>query len=376
MASVRTVPRKVGDPSYHVVFRQGGKQRALAFDSKPAADALAAVINAHGPDDALRMHGIELRERADRTVKPLTVADWVRTHIDNLTGVEQYTLDKYEEYLRADIQTRALGAIPLAALVETDIASWVAELATGGGTGRRGRPNGPKTIANKHGFLSAALNTAVKAGHIAFNPAAGRRLPKRKAGEDHEMRMLTTEEYDRLYAATAEPWRPIIAFMVASGMRWGEIAALQPVHVDTDAGTVRVRQAWKYAPTSGYTLGPPKTKRSRRTINLPDDVLSDLDLSGEWVFTNQRDGGPVRYAAFRRYVWDPAVAAAKLNPAPTPHDCRHTCASWMLAAGQPITTVSRHLGHENISVTADIYADVDRTAFKAAADVMAGLLKR
>lgn len=94
------------------------------------------------------------------------------------------------------------------------------------------------------------------------------------------------------------------------------------------------------------------------------------------MFTNQRDGGPVRYPGFRRYVWDPAVAAAKLDPAPTPHDMRHTCASWMLAAGQPITTVSRHLGHENISVTADIYADVDRTAFKAAADVMAGLLKR
>jgi hypothetical protein len=32
--------------------------------------------------------------------------------------------------------------------------------------------------------------------------------------------------------------------------------------------------------------------------------------------------------------------------------------------------VSRHLGHENIQITADTYTDVDRTSFAAAADVM------
>ena len=379
MASVRKVPRKDGTTAFTVVFRHTDSQRALAFDTEKSADALAAAINAHGAARALEMHGIVLRDRAARTIaddKPLTLTEWVRTHIDALTGVEQYTLDKYEEYLRSDITARPIGSIPLAKLCEADIAAWVNELAAGGGTGRRARPNGPKTIANKHGFLSAPLNTAVKAGHIPSNPAAGRRLPKRKAGEDHEMRMLTVAEYNALHTATAEPWRPMLEFMVASGMRWGEIAALQPAHIDTDQGTVRVRQAWKYAPSVGYTLGPPKTRRSRRTINLPADVLEALDLSGEYVFTNQRDGGPVRYPAFRRYVWDPAVASAKLDPAPTPHDLRHTCASWMLAAGQPITTVSRHLGHENIQITADIYTDVDRTAFKAAADVMGGLLKR
>ena len=378
MASVRKVPRKDGTTAYTVVFRHTERQRALAFDTEKSADALAAAINAHGAARALEMHGIALRDRKARTIDddaPLTLSAWVRTHIDALTGVEQYTLDKYEEYLRSDITARPIGSIPLAKLCESDIAAWVGELAAGGGTGRRARPNGPKTIANKHGFLSAALNTAVKAGHIPSNPAAGRRLPKRKAGEDHEMRMLTVTEYGALRTATAEPWRPMLEFMVASGMRWGEIAALQPGHIDTDQGTVRVRQAWKYSPSAGYTLGPPKTRRSRRTINLPTDVLGALDLTGEWVFTNQRDGGPVRYPAFRRYVWDPAVIAAKLDPAPTPHDLRHTCASWMLAAGQPITTVSRHLGHENIQITADIYTDVDRTAFKAAADVMGALLK-
>ena len=63
------------------------------------------------------------------------------------------------------------------------------------------------------------------------------------------------------------------------------------------------------------------------------------------------------------------------QPWPTPHDLRHTCASWMLNSGVvPLSTVSRHLGHENIQITVDTYGDVDRDSFKAAADVMAKLL--
>jgi integrase len=46
----------------------------------------------------------------------------------------------------------------------------------------------------------------------------------------------------------------------------------------------------------------------------------------------------------------------------------------MLNAGVPITTVSRHLGHESIKITADIYGDVDRASHQAAADVMSKLL--
>ncbi|KZS62556.1 hypothetical protein A4G28_08275 [Mycobacterium ostraviense] len=73
-------------------------------------------------------------------------------------------------------------------------------------------------------------------------------------------------------------------------------------------------------------------------------------------------------------MWDKAVAKAKLDPAPTPHDLRHTCASWLLAAGVPILTVSRQLGHELVKMTGDIYGDVDRASHAAAAEVMGRLL--
>ncbi len=87
------------------------------------------------------------------------------------------------------------------------------------------------------------------------------------------------------------------------------------------------------------------------------------------MFTTPTEG-PVRYQQFWRDVWNPAVVAAKLDPRPTPHDLRHTYASWQLTGGTPIVVVSRQMGHESIKVTADIYADVDRASARAAADFM------
>ena len=172
--------------------------------------------------------------------------------------------------------------------------------------------------------------------------------------------------------AVTEPWKPLVEFLVASGCRWGEAAALKPSDVNRAKGTVSIRRAWKYS-SAGDETGRPKTIRSKRTINVPTAVLDKLDYTHEWLFTN-RAGGPVRYQGFWRRVWDPAVKRAKLDPAPTPHALRHTCASWLLSAGVPMLAVSRHLGHESALMTADIYGGVDRTVAAATATVMGQIL--
>ncbi|OBG75342.1 MULTISPECIES: site-specific integrase [unclassified Mycobacterium] len=371
-ASIRTRERANGDKSYAVLYRLDGGQRVLTFRDEKLAEAFKAAIKAHGIGRALELHGYEIR--TDDPAPAMTVAQWVRRHIDNLTGVEQYTLDSYERYLRQDIEPH-LGNIPLAKLTEEDIAGWVKHLESTPRT-KTGRVPTPKTIRNLHGFLSGALAAAVPK-HIPANPAAGRRLPRAtgEASDDDidgdDVRMLSHEEFAALLDATIDHYKPMLRFMVASGFRWGEVSALKPGDVDREAGTVKVRRAWKYA-SKGYYIGPPKTKRSRRTVNIPKDVLDALDYDHEWLFTNAH-GGPVRYPAFRA-MWDRSVAKAKLDDNPTPHCLRHTCGSWLLAAGEPLVNVSRHLGHENVAVTADVYAHVDRRGHQAIADTMAKLL--
>lgn len=386
MASIRKRPRKDGSTTFAVLYTLDGAQSSLPFDDKKAADAFKALVDNVGPGRALEIHGIDpapRRRRASRPTTGMTVAEWITHHIDHLTGVEQYTIDKYRGYLRRDI-ANPLGAIPLAALTEEDIANWVKRLETTGG--RSGDGNAPKTIKNKHGFLSGALAAAVPK-HIPANPAAGRRLPRGDGGEDgDEMRMLSHAEFALLLSKVTEPWRPLIEFLVASGCRWGEAAALKPTDVDRDAGTVRIRRAWKKS-SKGHHIGPTKTDRSKRTIDVDASVLDKLDYSHGWLFTNSgrgkgqfaagvvtADDDPVRYSNFRRNVWDPAVNRSGLDPKPTPHDLRHTCASWMLNGGVPIPVVSRHLGHESIQVTVDVYGEVDRSSAKAAAAVIRAAL--
>lgn len=69
------------------------------------------------------------------------------------------------------------------------------------------------------------------------------------------------------------------------GARWGEATALKPSDIDLGSNTVRITRAWKRTyERGGYELGPPKTKKSVRTINVPKVTLEKLDLTGEWGF--------------------------------------------------------------------------------------------
>lgn len=365
MASIRSAQRSDGTTAHRVFFRHDGRQTCLTFDDPDMAKVFCNAVDQLGAARALEIHRIDRTPRRSPGTD-LTVADWLNRHIDHLTGVRQGTIDAYRGYVRNDIAP-VLGPIPLTELGEHDVALWVQRLEESGAT--------PKTIANKHGFLSGALAAAVPK-HIAANPAAGRRLPR--GADDHEMVFLTRTDFARLLEAVSEPWQPMIEFLVASGARLGEATALRPDDVDLTHSTVRIARAWNRS-NSGYQIGPTKTKRSKRTINVPAVVLAKLDLTGEWLFTNpgrgrRNSGGPVRAINLRRNVWYPAVERAELDPAPRLHDLRHTCASWLIQAGVPLPVVSRHLGHESIQVTVDVYGHIDRTSAQAAADAIAAAL--
>lgn len=354
MATVRVRPRKDGSAYSQVRYRLNGTETSASFDDHAEALRFCDLVNRVGPAKALEIYRVAQNHAAG-----MTVAQWISHHIDHLTGVKPSTIVRYRAYLANDIEPSAIGPLPLAALSRDDVARWLNNL-TGSG----------KTIHNKHGFLAGALNAAVVARRIPANPCDGKRLPRT---ERRENVYLSREQFALLRDSVTEPWRPLVEFLVASGCRWGEAVALKPADVDRDNGTVRVTLAWDYTNGVGYDTGPPKTRKSRRTINVPSTVLGKLTYDNEWLFVN-RSGGPVRYAGFKRRVWDKAVARAELAPAPTPHDLRHTCASWMIAAGVPLPVIQQHLGHESIKTTVDVYGHLDRASAQAAAAAIAAAL--
>ncbi len=369
-ASIRTRRRADGSTAYAVLYQIDGTQTSATFDDEQAAQDFRNAIKTLGPQRAMLAWGIAPTTTLAKKISGPTVAEWVDKHIDALSGVARSTLYDYRAYLRNDI-TPALGAIPLALLAPADVAAWVEAMAKAGSSG--------KTIQNNHGFLASALNTAVAAGHIPANPAAGTRLPRT---ERPEMIFLTQEEFRQLRTGFTDRWLPLLDFMVASGARFGEIAALRPSDVDRQRGTVHIGRAWKrtYVKGDGYELGAPKTKKSVRTISVAPAILDGMDYSREYLFVNSR-GGPLRVAGWRANVWYPSVDRAQkkeegLKKAPRIHDMRHTCASWMIAAGVPLPVIQRHLGHESIATTVNLYGHLDRKESDAAAAVMAAALAR
>lgn len=365
---------KDGTETWKVRFRDDGKQSSRTFLTERGASAFAKLLADVGPARAITI--LEARDHSKEGTP--TVAQWCTHHIDNLSGVGASTLATYRGHVRNDLGE--LGALPVDAVLPEDVARWVNTMQAE--TVRGGKPISGKTIANRHAFVSSAFARAVRAGLVGANPCTGTRLP---VTERDPMVFLAHEEYTRFLGCFIPRWQPLVTTLFSTGMRWGEAVALRVGDVDLAHATATIERAWK----RDGTVGPPKSRRSRRTLALaPEvvDVLTPLIESRpayEYVFTNTT-GGPVKHRTFSKEAWAPAVRLANGEPAqpakhgrvavrrdadgneitplhppigkrPRIHDARHSCASWLLAAGVPINVVQAHLGHESITTTVDRY---------------------
>lgn len=371
MASIRKRPKADGTTTYAVLFVMDARQTSVPFADEKEAEKFRALVNAVGGKRAMESYGIGDTPRAKKVAAGLTVAEFLDRHIKGLSGVEKKTVTEYTRYATADIGP-ILGVIPITSLTREDVAGWINAMRDAGAAGG--------TIQNKSGFLSGALNKAVADGQLSANPCVGIRLPRT---EEREMVFLEPDEFQILKSYFSDYYKPLVEFLVSSGARASEALALKPSDVDRANGTVRIVRAWK-KDGPRYYIGPPKTHKSRRTINVPKVVLEQLDYSDEWLFVGS-NGGPVRLYSWRSNVWvkTRAKAMAKdgnnpdklvLEKQPRIHDLRHTCASWMIRAGIPLPVVQAHLGHESIKTTVDLYGHVDRRSAEAAAVAIADAL--
>jgi integrase len=365
VASLRIRRRTDGSSYTAVLYVLNGRQSSSSFNDHADAVRFQELANKTSPAKAL-----EVWAANTPSVDGFTVASWCTHHVDHLTGVNDATRTRYRRYIANDIAPSKIGPLPLTALTNADAAQWLNSL-----TGAA------KTAANKHGFLAGALNAAVRARHIPANPCDRNRL---RRDQPSEMVFLTHEEFRLLHSCVGEHWQPLVEFLVASGARFGEATALKPGDIKLAEGTVDIRRAWRYVVGEGFQLGPPKTKRSVRTIDVVGTTLAQLNLTGEWVFTNSgrstngRPDDPVRGPNFYTNVWVPALSKAKkkgLTKKPRVHDLRHTNASWLIQAGVPLTVIQRHLGHESIQTTSDRYGHLDRKSSRVVADVVGEALK-
>jgi integrase len=81
-------------------------------------------------------------------------------------------------------------------------------------------------------------------------------------------------------------------------MRFSEATALSAADIDPDAKPCRINKAWMYSGDYRPKIGPPKTKKSIRTITLPPSALEVIDLTAPNLLFTNGAGNPVRAQEF------------------------------------------------------------------------------
>jgi len=256
-----------------------GKERSRTFrgrGSKGLADRHLTAI------EGSKLDGSYIDPRSGR----ITVAEWSRTWAEMNADLKPSTRSSYEALVRLYILP-TFGTTRLANVTRGKVQAWM--------SGLRAAGVGPGTVRNAYRALARMLGEAELSRLIPRNPAAGIRAPK---STKTDMKFLTPAQVEQL-AETIEPRYSALVFMAGyTGLRWGELAALRPKHLDLLRGTVDVREALSEV---GGHLETVSTKTGKeRTVGLPRflcDLLGEhlARYPGEYVFTAP-ESGPLRAA--------------------------------------------------------------------------------
>lgn len=183
-----------------------------------------------------------------------------------------------------------LGNIPLDQLTQNDLQQFYARLKKSGRllhAEHYGKGLSDRMVRACHMNCRSALEKAVQEGLIRMNPAVGCKLPPKKA---REMQVLTREEIQRfLIHAKAEGYFELFLLELTTGLRRGELLALQWDDLNLETGELQVTKQVYRTKEDGLLISKPKTKSSIRTVSLPPTLLNILkeykeSVNSRWMF--------------------------------------------------------------------------------------------
>ena len=362
-----------GTVTWRVRFRLEGRNLSETFDTRAEAEKFCREVELIGSRAAVD----RLYADGGSDGSP-TLDEWAETHFAALTEPSGASVHRYRR-VYAEAWQPTLGHLPLTQITRSHVAT--ALNAVGGSD---------KTRKNKWAVLTHMFKTATQDGLIPRSPAVGIKLGVRTDHEREEHRYLSIGEFSAILAATPVHWRPLVLTLAGTGIRWGEAAALtvgDVVGLEPAGAVLRITKAEKADPDhpGRVVVGPTKTRRSRRTIALPSEVVAALEplLEGrkrtERLFLPPK-GGPLRHRTFYRDIWlRKSCAGSGIDePYPRLHDLRHSHVAWLIGEGVQLPVIQARLGHEKITTTIDTYGhllpDIQRAATEAADTVLRGVV--
>ncbi|UKS25062.1 tyrosine-type recombinase/integrase [Paenibacillus sp. HWE-109] len=261
------------------------------------------------------------------------------------------------------------------------------------------------TVSGIHSTGRMIFSKAVELDVIKIDPTAYAKIPKaQKTVEELETeeeipKYLEKEELNSfLKTARDQGMRGDYAIFLTlsySGVRAGELCALKWSDIDFEEQTMSITKTY-YNPTNNtkeYFLETPKTKKSKRKIELEEIVLDELKKHKAaqnevrmayrgtyhdkgFIFVNDH-----LYPGYPFYIkkienrMSRLLKLANLNETLTPHSLRHTHTSLLAEAGVGLTEIMDRLGHKDDDTTKNVYLHVTKTKKKEASQKFGELMK-
>ncbi len=360
--SLLIATRADGHRAYYGKFRDA--------DARQVKRMIGLVRTAHKPDGLTksqaeaRLRQLIAEVEATPRVEQSRTLEWAAeawlTHLEahgaKASSVRAYRAALHKWFLPT-LKTRSLDRITV-----SDIENVMTRMRKAGLS--------DKTVRNYLGVLRALFNFAgdKRRRWTSRNPVADIELPKSPTYT--EIRYLTREEVWALVdGARPGPFelldRAMYVTAAMTGLRIGELQALDWRSVDFIHARIRIRRTWDRK-TKLFTT--PKSRRSERAVPMPDVVAGHLDRMfrayhagaveprpDDLVFGDPDTGQPLGHRRMYERLRE-ALVAVGLDPAFGWHSLRHSYGTALAGQGVPMRTLQEWMGHRDIQTT-QRYAD-------------------
>jgi integrase len=368
--TVNKRPTRGGRPKWEYCFdlgkdpATGRRRRVTKSGFKTQRDAENAMA------DAIREYRDQPAAK-EETPMPAFAEFFARWHSEVARrNCERKTWERYEQLGQYAI--RLYGNTPLDQLSTEQLTVDQGRMLDHGGQVTKkyaeGKPLAPKTVRHVSFLVQACLEQAVDWDYITKNPmrkVKKPKVPKRKP------KVVDRDGLDSLVTKAMDlSVYPIIVLGVATGMRRGEMLALEWSDVDWEAGTVEVSKSLEET-EEGLRVKSTKSGEPRDfPLPVPADVLEVLREHKREQDHQRAVFGPgyinknLIFARPDGNWYSPDKVGTRIGrvmrkaglEGVSLHSLRHSYATEQISKGTPITTVSKILGHASVNVTLGIYS--------------------
>ncbi len=259
---------------------------------------------------------------------------------------ERYsTRSAYLSIIKTYIRPR-WAAVLLTAIRSMEVESWL-----------KGLTLASKTKSHIKGLMHTMFECARRWELIEGNPIA---LVRVKGGSKRQKQphILTPDEFRKLAASIAEPYRTMVLVAGHLGLRASELMALQWGDFDFDNGTVLIQRSIVHG-----RVGEVKTEYSKEVVPVDQTLqkvlanhrLDVVPTPEGWLFANPLTSRPYHQDQIQKTHLQRAAKLAGINGRIGWHTFRHTFRSWLDDTGAPVTVQQELMRHASALTTLNVY---------------------